>query len=52
MTVQNYAFGELLSETKGSGTPQAATWTFGYDPTTAGDDEGDRPQRQHHQVDV
>jgi RHS repeat-associated protein len=34
--VQNYQFGELLSETKGYGTPQAATWTFGYDPATLG----------------
>jgi RHS repeat-associated protein len=35
-TVQEYKFGELLSETKGYGTPQAATWTFGYDPATLG----------------
>lgn len=34
--VQNYQYGELLSETKGYGTPQAATWTFGYDPATLG----------------
>jgi RHS repeat-associated protein len=34
--VQNYRFGELVSETKGYGTPQAATWTFGYDPATLG----------------
>jgi RHS repeat-associated protein len=34
--VQNYQFGELLAETKGYGTPQAATWTFGYDPATLG----------------
>jgi RHS repeat-associated protein len=36
VTVQNYQYGELLSETKGYGTPQAATWTFGYDPATLG----------------
>ncbi|MGC2375261.1 MAG: RHS repeat-associated core domain-containing protein [Solirubrobacteraceae bacterium] len=36
VTVQDYQFGELISETKGFGTPQAATWTFGYDPTTLG----------------
>jgi RHS repeat-associated protein len=36
MTVQDYKFGELLSETKGYATPQAATWTFGYDPATLG----------------
>ena len=34
--VQNYRFGELESETKGYGTPQAATWIFGYDPATLG----------------
>lgn len=34
--VQEYKFGELLAETKGYGTPQAATWTFGYDPATLG----------------
>jgi len=26
----------LLSETKGVGTPQQATWTYSYDPTTLG----------------
>jgi RHS repeat-associated protein len=36
VTVQDYRFGELLSETEGYGTPQAATWTFGYDPATLG----------------
>ena len=36
VTVQDYQFGELLSETKGYGTSQAATWTFGYDPATLG----------------
>jgi YD repeat-containing protein len=30
------ANGELLAETRGAGTPQAATWTYGYDPNTAG----------------
>ena len=36
VTVQEYKFGELMSETKGFGTPQAATWKFGYDPNTLG----------------
>jgi RHS repeat-associated protein len=36
VTVQEYKFGELLSETKGFGTTQAATRTFGYDPATLG----------------
>ncbi len=36
MTVQSYQYGELLSETKGYGTPQAATWSFAYDPRTLG----------------
>ena len=36
VTVQSYQFGELLSETKGHGTPQAATWKFGYDQATLG----------------
>jgi RHS repeat-associated protein len=36
VTVQEYHYGELLSETKGYGTPQAATWTFSYDPVTLG----------------
>ncbi|MEA2635502.1 MAG: hypothetical protein QOH92_2269 [Chloroflexota bacterium] len=34
--VQQYANNELLSDTRGSGTPQAATWTYGYDPATLG----------------
>jgi RHS repeat-associated protein len=34
--VQYYQFGELLAETKGYGTEQAATWSFGYDPATLG----------------
>jgi RHS repeat-associated protein len=34
--VQNYQYGELVSEIKGYGTPQAATWTFSYDPATLG----------------
>jgi YD repeat-containing protein len=36
VTVQNYADGELTSMTKGSGSPQAATWTYTYDQNTLG----------------
>ena len=36
VTVQNYQSGELISETKGAGTPLAATWKFEYDPATLG----------------
>jgi RHS repeat-associated protein len=36
VTVQTYRFGELISETKGYGTPQAATWEFEYDQSTLG----------------
>ena len=32
--VQNYANGLLTSLTRGSGTPQAATWTYGYQSPT------------------
>jgi RHS repeat-associated protein len=34
--VQRYKFGELLSETRGYGTSQEATWSFEYDPATLG----------------
>jgi len=33
VTVEQYQNNELVSRTLGSGTPQAATWTFAYDPT-------------------
>ena len=36
VTVQQYAQNLLLSLTKGYGTPQAATWTYTYDPATLG----------------
>jgi RHS repeat-associated protein len=36
VTVQNYKFGLLQSETQGSGTSSAATWSFEYDPATLG----------------
>jgi RHS repeat-associated protein len=36
VTVQKYQSGELISETKGAGTPLAATWEFQYDPATLG----------------
>jgi RHS repeat-associated protein len=32
--VEQYRHGVLLSDTKGSGTPQAATWIYNYDPAT------------------
>ena len=34
--VQHYVSGELVSLTKGYGTPQAATWSYTYDPNTLG----------------
>jgi RHS repeat-associated protein len=36
VTVQTYRFGELMSETRGHGTPEAATWNFEYDQNTLG----------------
>jgi RHS repeat-associated protein len=36
VTVQSYKFGELLSETQGAGTPEAASWKFEYDQSTLG----------------
>jgi YD repeat-containing protein len=36
VTVEQYQFGERLSVTRGAGTPQAATWTYTYDPATLG----------------
>ncbi len=36
VTVQEYKFGELVSETQGFGTPQAATWKYGYDQSVLG----------------
>jgi len=36
VVVEHYQFGERVSVTKGSGTPQAATWTYTYDPATLG----------------
>lgn len=43
--VQNYTNGLLISLTRGSGTPQAATWTYGYQsptlaPTSISDPNG------------
>ncbi len=35
-TVDQYQGNELVSETKGAGTAQAATWTYTYDPATLG----------------
>ena len=34
ITMQSYRFGELTSETRGYGTPEAATWKFEYDQST------------------
>jgi len=36
VTVEQFQGNLLLSRTKGYGTPQAATWTYTYDPTTLG----------------
>ncbi len=36
VTVEHYMNNELLSLTKGYGTPQRATWTYTYDPATLG----------------
>ena len=36
VTVEAYSFGELASETRGYGTAQAATTTYGYDANTLG----------------
>jgi RHS repeat-associated protein len=36
VTVQSYRYGELLSETQGQGTADAATWKFAYDPESLG----------------
>jgi RHS repeat-associated protein len=36
VTVEQFSDGELTSETKGYGTPQAATWTYAYDSGTLG----------------
>src|SRR5438309_1901445 len=34
VTVDRYTNGLLVSETRGFGTAQAATWSYGYDPDT------------------
>jgi RHS repeat-associated protein len=36
ITRQTYKDNELISQTQGYGTPQAATWAYGYDPATDG----------------
>ena len=36
VTSQHYDMGLLVSLTKGAGTPQAATWSYAYDPATFG----------------
>ncbi|MBV9255348.1 MAG: hypothetical protein JO054_14040, partial [Actinobacteria bacterium] len=36
VTVYSYVGGELVAVTKGSGTPQAATWRYSYDPVSLG----------------
>jgi hypothetical protein len=36
VTVQNYTAGLLTSVTMGSGSLQAATWSYQYDLTTLG----------------
>ena len=36
VTVETYQNGELVSRTEGYGTPQAATWSYQYDPVTNG----------------
>ena len=36
VTVEQYLNNELVSKTEGYGTPQQATWTYTYDPTTLG----------------
>ena len=34
VTMDTYDYGELVEETKGSGTASAASWLYGYDPAT------------------
>jgi RHS repeat-associated protein len=36
VTVETYQNYQLISETKGYGTPQAATWQYAYDPVSQG----------------
>lgn len=36
VVVEQYKYAERQSVTRGSGTPQAATWTYAYDPNTVG----------------
>ena len=36
VTVDTYENNKLVSRTQGAGTPQAATWTYGYDVATFG----------------
>jgi RHS repeat-associated protein len=36
VTTQAYRFSELTAETRGDGSPQAATWKFDYDQATLG----------------
>lgn len=36
ITVENYSYGELDQITHASGTPAAATWSYGYDSATLG----------------
>jgi RHS repeat-associated protein len=36
VVVDSYQYGELVEATKGSGTPAAASWLYGYDPATTG----------------
>lgn len=36
VVVEHYQNGERVSVTKGSGTPQAATWSYTFDPATLG----------------
>ena len=35
VTFETYQYGVRVAETRGYGTPQAATWTYQYDPATA-----------------
>lgn len=36
VTIERYEQGLLVEETKGAGSPQAATWSYEYDPVTLG----------------
>jgi RHS repeat-associated protein len=43
VTLQQYQNNEILALTAGNGTPQQATWTYTYDPTSLGMTNGTDP---------